>query len=98
MNITCCYLDCGVQFTIPLHIYQQACANKERWFYCPNGHKQHFSEDRVAELERKLRLETERADRNLSVRNQLENDVTKLERVIAYWKGQVTRLKNRRRR
>lgn len=85
-NVTCCDLSCGVVFGVPDHVYAQARSSKDRWFHCPNGHKQHYVEtdaDRlrrmVEELER--RLADARGSRDRAYR------------LVACWKGQVTRLK-----
>ena len=90
VSVACCLLDCGVLFSLPDHVYNQAKGNPKRQFYCPNGHQQHFTPDRVAELEQQV-------DRLRGTINRLEERALRDERRIAYWRGRVTLLKRRRR-
>lgn len=48
---TCCHEECGVTFAMDANLYAQR-LDDGRAFYCPNGHAQHFSESREAELRR----------------------------------------------
>lgn len=87
-NVSCATLECGVVFGLPEHIYNQAKENPGRWFWCPNGHRQHYSRDALAEL----RAEVERKQATI---NRLSGSVTQRDKTISYWRGIVTRLKNR---
>lgn len=54
VDITCC--SCGVEFCMPTHLYEQR-VKDHGWFYCPNGHQQHFTgkteeEKKIDRLER----------------------------------------------
>ena len=51
----CC--NCGIAFGIPSDFRSQCLNDPDKWFHCPNGHRQHYSESR----EVKLRKEAERA-------------------------------------
>lgn len=63
----CCI--CGVTWAWPAYMRRQALESSERWFYCPNGHKQHFSKSEIDRLREKLteqtRIATEQAERAL---------------------------------
>lgn len=55
---TCC--NCHVPFFMPTQMRRELLADKERIFYCPNGHPQHYTgkteaeklKDRLAALEK----------------------------------------------
>ena len=40
--ITCCHKGCGWQFAIARDHYNYLRNHTDRWFYCPNGHEQHY--------------------------------------------------------
>jgi hypothetical protein len=52
----CC--NCGTLFAMPAILYRRARADAEVWFYCPNGHKQHYTETEVQRLRAKLDEQT----------------------------------------
>ena len=54
--ISCCI--CGVAFGVPSHMKEKR-LNDQQSFFCPNGHKQHFTG--LSEVER-LRKQLETAD------------------------------------
>lgn len=54
--ITCCNTDCGISFAVPAW-WESGKRENHSWFYCPNGHHQHFSAESDAE---KLRRERDR--------------------------------------
>lgn len=89
INVRCCGLKCGVVFGLPDHVFEQAQGDPKRMFFCPNGHEQHYSRDKLAEATKNLELERQRTQR-------LEDEVTRRERTISYWKGIVSRLRRRR--
>jgi hypothetical protein len=37
----CC--NCGVLFAMPTELQDRFRANHDKWFYCPNGHQQHYT-------------------------------------------------------
>lgn len=87
ISITCADLSCGVVFGLPQHIYDQARGNSSRYFKCPNGHEQHYTEDRVAKLEKQLAEQREWCD-------SLHKRVTTLENRNSSPRGVITRLNN----
>lgn len=51
----CCHKGCGVTFAMTVD-FQRAClADHDRWFYCPNGHTQHYA----GKTERQKRIDAE---------------------------------------
>jgi hypothetical protein len=48
-TITCC--SCGVVFAMPDRLMNQLRQNGN-WFFCPSGHRQHFTETEVDRLHR----------------------------------------------
>lgn len=63
----CC--SCGVAFGIPSDLRNEFKADENKWFYCPNGHRQHYSESEATRLQRELRqaqAAKERAERDLT--------------------------------
>jgi hypothetical protein len=51
----CC--SCGVLFAAPRDLLAHALKDHDHWFYCPNGHSQHYTGKTEAQKQR------ERADR-----------------------------------
>ena len=83
---TCC--RCGIDFGIPEDFYVAVRDNSNKWFYCPNGHRQHYTVSRATKLQRQLDA-AHNAERDL--RNRLETT----QRSRAALKGQVTKIKRR---
>jgi hypothetical protein len=54
VTITCCDTDCGISFAVPAW-WHQGKRNNHSWFYCPNGHRQHFSAESDLEKARRER-------------------------------------------
>jgi hypothetical protein len=83
----CC--NCGVQFGIPKELYNQLRNDPAMWFYCPNGHKQHYSKSLEVqareEAEKKLREKEDElirsANRNIELQNELKKVNNKMKRV-----------------
>jgi len=69
-TLTCC--SCGIVFAMPEPLMTKLRQNGE-WFYCPNGHRQHFAQ---SEADR-LRVLLEEANRS---KTQLAEDYAKLQR------------------
>lgn len=93
--VTCCHIGCGVQFGIEAD-YMKRLRETHEWFYCPNGHQQHFTGETEAErLKRQLtqteacltyaRADTQRARERA---NHTENRLRST-------KGVVTRMKRK---
>lgn len=80
ITIVCCDKKCGVAFGLPEHIYNQARNEPSRWFQCPNGHEQHYTESEAERLKRRVAdLEIKLAE---SQSQRLRNW-----RTANYWKG-----------
>lgn len=66
---TCCHEGCNVVFGMPQGMYLNR-KDDHAWFYCPNGHKQHFTgksdaealREKVAQLERDNQLLVKRRE------------------------------------
>jgi len=41
--IICCDGNCRIRFSVPDTFYRTCRDDPKQWFYCPNGHHQHFS-------------------------------------------------------
>lgn len=53
-TITCC--NCGMTFAVPPSWRQQRIDDKA-WWYCPNGHTQHFTESEIDRLKKEVEQE-----------------------------------------
>ena len=82
-----CY-KCGIHFGLPEDFYKEVQDDTGKTFYCPNGHGQHYTEDKVAQLERELDLE--RAEHGIA-----EGLLQHANRSRAALRGQVTKIKRR---
>jgi len=83
----CCH--CGIMFAIPQALEQRARKDQAIWFYCPNGHHQHYS-GKTAEQKA-----TERAKRAEARATALTDQLEASERSKSALKGVVTRTKKR---
>jgi hypothetical protein len=92
-TIICC--SCHIRFAVP-QSYWQACQDDSRfWFYCPNGHRQHFTTNDFDEIRRERdRLKQENARLN-AVADDWMNTATSAQRQVSAAKGQITKLKKR---
>jgi hypothetical protein len=52
--LTCCHKDCGISFAVPSW-WHKGKRETHTWFYCPNGHQQHFSSESDIEKARRER-------------------------------------------
>lgn len=80
----CC--NCGIPFFMPKYLKERL-LNSQEWFYCPNGHSQHYtgkseSQKKIDELERQLN--EEKRDYQNMVNNMLDekNKAKKLQRQL----------------
>lgn len=91
-RITCSNMKCGVPFTVPEHVYHQAQYHGEkRTLWCPScGFSMAYQETEADRL--KVRVSSLTADLEYT-----RNSRARAWRQVAYWKGQVTRLKRGRR-
>lgn len=86
--ITCCYNGCGVQFALGSEFVERRMEDHAYW-YCPNGHQQHWSQGNETErlksqLEASRRIASNERDRR-----------QRAERQRAAARGQVTKIKRR---
>lgn len=77
IHTNCCV--CQVQIYMPQSWYDEYASKTDRWFYCTNGHKQHFTGPTPLQKERdalKAKLERAERDRDAAVkaRQQVERD------------------------
>jgi len=93
--ITCCHEGCGIAFAVPAW-WESKRREDKTWWYCPNGHQQHFSAETEAE---KLRRERDRLKQQVAQRDDEINHQRDMrldvERRLNATKGVVTRIKNR---
>lgn len=82
---TCC--ECGMAFGMDREFYQRR-ESDGKWFYCPSGHPQHYTETETQRLQK--RLDSSRAEAA-----RLRDLYNGSERRRAALKGVVTRTKNR---
>lgn len=90
--------SCGVLFALPDAIEQKARANSERWFYCPNGHKQHYTktekEMREEEVAKRQSVE-QRAERLVVSIRGLQEELEHERRSHAHTKGELTKARKK---
>lgn len=89
-TVECC--RCGVTFGMPISLLKTFRNDSSKYFYCPNGHSQHFSETEVQRLQEELN--------RVKANSQREIEWQKGQRIVAEKqlvakKGQITKLKNR---
>lgn len=93
--VTCCQTGCGVQFGIEAE-YQARLRETHAWFYCPNGHVQHYSAENEAE---RLKRQLQQTESCLTYARQdvdrLRGTVKVRDRQVSARKGIITRMKRR---
>lgn len=52
--ITCCNDTCGISFAVP-QWWHKGKRETHAWFYCPNGHQQHYTQESDEEKMRRER-------------------------------------------
>lgn len=88
ITTTCANVECGVDFSIPDHIWNQIRRiGNDRWIYCPNGHRSHWAKSEADELEAKVADLEARLESMRSLKNTMEGEISGLHRTISYWKG-----------
>lgn len=91
--VTCC--DCGVMFGIEASHRAELLQN-HAWFYCPNGHRQHYTAETEADkVRRELKRVREHADWLADLERQEREARQAADRSRAALKGQVTRIKRK---
>lgn len=86
---TCC--NCGVCFGMTSDLKAEFQKDSNKWFYCPNGHKQHYSESESDRLKKELAILRESEERQRQLRQNAEKNLSK-ERIER--RKVKTRLKN----
>ena len=94
-RVSCCYENCGVVFGIEA-AHQGRLRDTHAWFYCPNGHQQHYSGESDAE---KARREAAGQKKNAEYyMNRLAEEQgmrRKTERRVLAYQGHLGKLKKR---
>lgn len=85
----CC--NCGVAFGLPSDLQEQFKRDKEKYFYCPNGHSQHYSKSREEILKEQYEKKLLQKDNELS---QLTTSKIQLENQLNKTNNDLNRLKN----
>jgi hypothetical protein len=89
-----CY-KCHCAFGITQDHYERARRSSSVDFYCPNGHGQVFTKTREQELEEKLRMQRNRAERAETSRQMWRDQAEAAERSKRALKGHLTRARNK---
>jgi elongation factor P hydroxylase len=93
MSITCC--NCGMVFGVPSRWYQQRREDKA-WWYCPQGHSQHFvSKSEAEKLRDELAAQKRRTEYFEADAHQARESAEAAKRQARAARGVVTRVKNR---
>lgn len=94
LTVTSCGV-CGIGFAIPDDKERRCRESSDEWFWCPNGHKLHYSKSEnkrlTAELEREKRWGQWERDQRIAA----ERDAKHQTRRAAAARGHLTRIKNR---
>ncbi len=89
----CCV--CGVKFAIPQEMQNRLRLTHD-FFYCPNGHSQHYTGETEAErLKKQLAQEQHRREQIETARTDLMKQRDGLERRLRSQRGTSTRIRNR---
>ena len=88
----CC--ECGVHFMVPAYLLQRF-KETGAWFFCPNGHRQHYTKTTVQRLEEQLEREREATSAQARRAEMAERRANMEQRSARAYKGRVTRIKNR---
>lgn len=92
-KLTCC--DCGIIFGVP-SMWQKKRREDAKFFYCPNGHSQHYPEDTEKKrLQRELEQEKKRRAWAESSRDMHRSNAERQSRRAASYKGIATKTKKR---
>lgn len=84
----CCV--CGVDFAMPTSLRDKL-LETGKYFYCPNGHAQHFAESTEVKLRRANQFLREERAYSMTLRDQRDGAL----RQVSAHKGVVTRMKTR---
>ena len=93
----CC--NCGVAFAMPEALYKRCKGDSDRWFYCPNGHRQHYTEGDIQKAKRLQREAEQKLARERAAHDQkaarLRDQRDRAENRRRAEKAAKTRIKNR---
>jgi hypothetical protein len=89
---TCC--NCGVAFGLEAS-HMRRLRDGGGWFYCPNGHSQHYTRTTVQRLAQELAAEKARAERAIVRADTWKATGEHKQRTIVALRGHQTRLKKR---
>jgi hypothetical protein len=81
MKEACC--NCGIIFDLPDHICNQRKIDG-KLFYCPNGHGQHYTENKDVEIQR---LKSQIADLQARITDLCKDKAELCRRISAFWYG-----------
>lgn len=98
-QLQCCAAQCGIVFWVPTEWARER-RRDHVWFYCPNGHHQHWPQKSETEkLREQLAREKHNAEQTQArMRDDLQRERrarTVAERQLSAARGQVTKIKNR---
>ena len=84
----CCHENCGITWAMT-ESFNDRRRNDHKYFYCPNGHRQHYVE--------KSDLEIAQAELNYTVQrlNEVKSCAETKKRRIASLKGVITKMRNK---
>lgn len=84
ITVECC--SCGVVFGMPSDLNERFMNDPDKYFYCPNGHSQHYAKSKEQRLreeaERKLQNKENELANLAATKIQLENELQKAQRKI----------------
>lgn len=90
--LDCC--TCGVAFGMPDSLDSEFRRNG-RYFYCPNGHQQYYSDSEEKRLKRQLEAAEAKATRIQAAKERAEAEARHMAAVAAGHKGAHTKTKRR---
>jgi len=94
-TVVCASSSCGLTFAVP-EDWEASRRRDHSWFYCPNGHTQHWPVESDVEKARRERDEATRlAALRLSRIDQLAKEVAGKEKSLVAQRGATTRIRNR---
>jgi hypothetical protein len=90
----CC--NCGITFAMPKDFKNQCLKDPSKWFYCPNGHTQHYTGPTEAQKQKKRAdALAEQLRAALATGTHYRDQAQAASRSAAAFKGVVTKTKKR---
>lgn len=84
---------CGIYFYIPQAFHKECLENKDKGWYCPNGHSRQFSESKVEKLEQRLAEKDKEIERLRTDRFTFKMGLENREKRLVKLRKQVKKLK-----